>query len=133
MKTTKKLKSEISEKIHSYDFNKSQLKLINKYIDMIIDKGYNVKMTSFEEYMLSLDYGKQKNPKKIGVVFEYKSKYFPFSFTNIKGFQNWILVDKMLLEKYDVSENEFKETLNKVLIMKGFDIELYKFKVSIVK
>lgn len=128
MKSTKLLKSELIDKLFQFGFDKEQLKLINKFVDNVINLNNITKLSTIEKYLLSLDYGNLMN---IHIVFEGNgSSKIPFVFWNSS---NNICISKSVIERYDVSTEDFLQSLQKVITLKGSPMNIMDYKVLITE
>lgn len=129
MKSTNLLKAELYDKIIQFGFDKEQLKLIDKFVDNVINLNDLKKLTTLENYLLSLKYGDLMN---IGIVFESGLSYeIPISFYNLSPYL--VVVSKSMIERYDVSKEDFLISLQKVITLKGSPMNIMDYKVSITE
>ena len=129
MKSTKLLKSELYDKIFQFEFDKDQLILINKFIDNVIKINYLEKLTTFEEYLIGLRWG---DPLSLSIIFESgESTKMPIRFREGIYYKH-IQVEKFVFEMFDLTDDKFLSSLQKIAILKGSPINIMDYKLVII-
>jgi len=129
MKTIKLMKSEIIEKIIKNDLSKKHLLLLSEYVDNMLRDNIVETITSFDDYLNELDYGDIMKPT---IVFDGKYN-IAFEIWDTHRDTKEILVKAYVIERFNLTNQEFLITLQKVITEKGSPRNILNYKVIVLE
>lgn len=119
----------IIDKLSKNNFTKKQLLSLSDFINDMLRDTITETITSFDEYLSSLDYGDIMKP-----AFVFDGKYnIAFEIWDTYSDKKNILVNSYVIERFNITNQEFLTSLQKLFTEKNSPINILNYKVIILE